>query len=183
METHRIAAHRELASRAVRSFGIPIITTATEALLGELYRTAGAVAWLDAIVQGIPEGEITRGVVSIKDITGPRPSKEIEVAAATNVWVRLWQDERRHLIAVAKACHDVRIDSARVELAQRQGELLGGVIDRILGALVLSLTERFEGVIEADVFRAAWDVVAGEVVPAQLLASVGQDQLGSVHDG
>lgn len=175
----KAAAQQRLdAARAevtARSFGLPIVTTPTEALLGELYRTAGVVAWLDSIVADLPKGDIARGVVSVTTREGDRAGREVEIAASVNVWVDLWERERRHLVLVSKACHDVKIDAARVELAARQGELLAGLIDRILDAVLDGLVSSLGAGAVVDRIRASWGAVVGEVVPAQLLASATAD--------
>ena len=139
--------------------------------MSELYRAAGSVAWLDSIVRDLGHEEITKGVLSIRtgEKAGERVSREITTVAATNVWVKLWQDERDRLARVAEACHRVRIDTARIELARAQGELLRGVIDGILGAmlarLVSELGDRVQGI------DSSWRSWTQEIVPAQLLAS------------
>jgi hypothetical protein len=127
------------AIKAVANFGLPREIDPKDALLEELYRTAGAIDWLHAQILDLdPEG-ITWGRTEETDKgSGEFTGTDITHAAAVNVWVQLWQKERDHLVAVSKAAIAAGIEERRVKLAEQQGALLAGVIKSVLGDLELT---------------------------------------------
>jgi hypothetical protein len=122
--THNRAAERAMATRAVVTYGLPREVDPHTALLEELHRTAGAVAWLTGMVADLEESD-AHGPVG----DGEHPRHE------AHVWIRLYQEERGHLARVAKTCVDVGIEERRVRLAESQGELLAQVIRGVLSDL------------------------------------------------
>lgn len=113
-------AKRELeqaaAKKATQLLGLPIETTPDQALLDELYRTAGEVAWLDIKVRAIHEHELEEG----------------------NTWHRLWVAAREHLLKVAEACKKANIEERRIQLAEDQGRAIAAVLQRIFNRLELT---------------------------------------------
>lgn len=101
---------------AVETFGLPRVVDPHTALLEELHRTAGAVAWLGAVVADLGKGKV----------------------AGESVFVKLWQEERAHLVRVAKTCVDVGIEERRVRLAEQAGAQLAAVVRAVLDRLGLS---------------------------------------------
>lgn len=124
---------------AVETFGLPVQVDPHTALLEELHRTAGAVAWLGAIVADLDRENITWGLTREK-IGGEDRGTTKE--AGTNAWVQLWQTERRHLVDVAKACVNAGIEERRVRLAEDAGRTLAGVVRAVLERLELTTEQR-----------------------------------------
>src|SRR5260221_537926 len=58
---HKAAARTEIARRAVETYGLPREVTPDVALLEEVHRTAGHVAWLAEIVAAIEEDDLVWG--------------------------------------------------------------------------------------------------------------------------
>lgn len=124
------------------TYGGPIETTATEALLDEVQRTAGHVAWLrervqeiesNAAVAGTDSGHpLVWGVTRLKSGGEDRGTTE---EAVPNVWLRLYQQERAHLVKVCSEAIRAGIEERRVQLAERQGALIAQAIRAILGDL------------------------------------------------
>lgn len=108
------------ARAAVQTYGLPVEIDPLDALLAELHRTAGHVAWLGTIVQGLDRSELRQ-----RTMAGSVPS----------VWVALYQDERKHLAAVAASCLRAGVDERRIQLAERQGQLVAEAIRGILSDL------------------------------------------------
>ncbi len=104
----------DAAREAVATYGLPREVMPQQALLEELHRTAGHVAWL-----GIQLNETARLTV------GEEPS----------VWVKLYQAERKHFADVAKTCIQAGIEERRVRIAEEQGRLIAQVIRGILNDL------------------------------------------------
>jgi hypothetical protein len=139
----KAAAERRMAeiraAKAVANFGLPREIDAKDALLEELYRTAGAIDWLHAqILELDPDGIVWGKTEETDKGSGEFTGTDITHAAAVNVWVQLWQKERDHLVAVSKAAIAAGIEERRVRLAEQQGELLASVIKGILGDLQLT---------------------------------------------
>jgi len=166
------AADRRLAERtaitALENFGLPVAIDPHSALLQELHRTAGAVEWLGAIVADLDLKEIGWGKVREK-VGGEDHGNTYE--AGKNVWVGLWQGERKHLVDVASACARAGIEERRVRLAEEQGRMLAGVISRILTGMFNALVDALgEHAAARVVLESAWPQLVGEIVPAELRA-------------
>lgn len=120
---------------AMATYGLPIETSPAEALLSEVHRTAGHVAWLQAQVAELEEHDLTWGTTQIK--TGGQDGGTTE-AAEPHVLLRLYQAERTHLVRVCAEAIRCGIEERRVKLAEAQGALVAGVVRAILGDLNLS---------------------------------------------
>lgn len=128
---------RELREQ-VQLFGLPIEVDPSEALLGEVHRSAGVVAWLDAEVRRLDPDGLWWGLSSHDEGVGPEgPIDKRTYKAETPVVVRMWQDERRHLAQVAAAAVKAGIEERRVRIAESQAAQISGVFQRVLGALGL----------------------------------------------
>jgi hypothetical protein len=102
-------------------YGFPEEVDPLDALLGELHRTAGHVSWLSDEVRRLnsPLAAGPFGVVS------------------TDPMVKLYQAERAHLSRVAADCLKAGVEERRVQLVERQGQLVADVIRRIVTSLGL----------------------------------------------
>lgn len=154
---------------AAEAFGLPREVDPHTALLEELHRTAGAVQWLGALVADLERESIVWG--KVKETHGTQLEHGTDngttKAAAVNVWVRLWQEERDRLAKVAKTCVDVGIEERRVRLAESAGQQLAAVIRSVLDRLELSDVQRSLAVqvVPDELRRLAGDsVVPGTVV-------------------
>lgn len=156
------------AQLALESFGLPVAVDPHTALLEELHRTAGAVAWLGAIVADLERSDIGWGKTREKDGGDDRGTT---YEAGKNVWVGLWQGERKHLVDVASACAKAGIEERRVQLAEDQGRMLAGVITRILSGMFDALVAGL-GDFEAArvVVEQMWGQLVGQIVPQELRA-------------
>jgi len=135
----KAAAERRIqsvdAERAVITFGLPREVDPRDALLEEVYRSAGAVDWLSAQVRALSSDEVTWGKAE-------ESADDVKYKAGVNVWVQLHQQERAHLVRVAKEAINAGIEERRVRLAEQQGAMLAGVIKNILGDLDLSADQQ-----------------------------------------
>jgi hypothetical protein len=141
------AAERRMAevkaAKLVQTYGLKVETTATDALLDEVQWTAGHVAWLRERVQEIEEyssnsdGEnpLVWGVTRRKESGEDRGTTE---EAGPNVWIKLYQQERIHLVRVCSEAIRAGIEERRVRLAEAQGALVIKAINAILNDLDLS---------------------------------------------
>lgn len=146
---------REL-EQAVETFGLPVEIDHHTALLQELHRTAGAVAWLGTIVAGLEQGDVVWGQTRLK-VGGEDAGATFE--AVTNAWVAEWRRERQHLVAVAAACAKAGIEERRQALAESQGQLLARVVQAVLAGLNLSAEQ--EALVPVVVPAAFREIAAG----------------------
>ncbi|MET9339263.1 hypothetical protein [Nonomuraea sp. NPDC003804] len=141
--THKAAAKAEMARRAVATYGLPREVDPASALLEEVHRSAGHVAWLEQKVRDLDEDELVWGVVEEVDKGyGEFTGTDTTSAAKPNVWLELYQKERKHLTDVSKAALAAGIAERQVRLAEQQGALIASVIGRILDDLELSDEQR-----------------------------------------
>jgi hypothetical protein len=144
-----------LAQAAVETYGLPREIDPFTALAEELARTAGHVAWLGQQVAKLEEAEVV-GPVGTEG-TDAESGLQHHPRGEASVWVRLYQEERKHLTDVASTCIKCGLDAKRVELAQQQGQLLATVIQGVLGELKIDPAKA------APVVRKHLTLVAGEM--------------------
>lgn len=146
------------AAEMARSFGLPQDIDPQTAILDELHRTAGSVAWLTEIVSGFDRERVVNGVTKIETRTGFQAGRVVTVEGKPSAWIELWQSERRHLVQVSTAAHRMGIDVAQTKAIETAGQVLAAAITRILDRLSLSGRQQ---------------MVAGQVVP-DVLRSLGR---------
>lgn len=131
----KAAAERRIqtakAEQAVATFGLAREVDPRDALLEEVYRTAGTVDWLAKQVRSLDTADVVWGRVEETD-------DGVKNKAAPSVWVQLYQQERQHLVRVCRETIQAGVEERRVRLAEQQGSMLAGVIKAILGDLDLS---------------------------------------------
>jgi len=141
-QARRKAAERQAedkARKAMQSYGQKIDTDPVTALLDEVCWTAGHVAWLRDRVKELERETLVWGVTERVDKgSGEFEGVDTTEAAVPNIWLSLYQKERAHLVAVCKAAISAGIEERRVRLAERQGDLIVEVLQRILGDLNLT---------------------------------------------
>lgn len=107
-----------IAEQAITRYGLPRTVDPATALLEEVYRSAGTVAYLDSVVATFKQAELVNG-------SGDGPS----------VWVRMLNDERKHLAQVSRSTVDAKIAERHVRVA----EVVGGHLVVFVRALLTDL--------------------------------------------
>lgn len=142
-KNHKAAARTALARRAVETYGLPREIDPAAALLEEVHRTAGHVAWLEQKVRDLDDRDLTWGVVEEVEKTATEfAGVDVTRAARPSVWLELYRAERKHLTDVCKSALAAGIAERQVRLAEQQGALIATVIGRILDDLELSGEQR-----------------------------------------
>lgn len=129
--SHVESARADAIRDHVATFGLPVRTTPTDALLEEVYRTAGHVRFLEDLVSNLPSTEDLKQLVEDKGMLWERPS----------VWIELYHTERKHLVAVTTAAIKCGIAERLVRLEESKAELLAQAIKGMLDELDVPLTE------------------------------------------
>lgn len=148
---HKRAAQKEIARRECATLGLAVEIDPGEALIQELWETAGNVAFYRELVQQLPMhpepdayvdgeggGHWKRGDAGVYGrsyhVSGI-PTGE----AKPHVLVALYNEERKHLAAVAAAALKAGVDQRRVELEQQRGALIADVFRRVFADPELGL--------------------------------------------
>lgn len=143
----KAAAERRLqaigAEQAIVTFGLPREVDPRDALLEEVYRSAGVVDFLREQVQKLESDQVVWGKAEeVEKQAGEFPGVDTTHKAAVNVWVELYARERKHLVDVCKAAIAAGLEERRVRLAEQQGAMLASVIKNILGDLDLTAEQQ-----------------------------------------
>lgn len=129
------------AEAAVITFGLPIDIDPDIALVEELARTHGHVRYLAAVIAELKQADLVFGVSTYE--TGRGPEGDIDKTthtAAINVWVQLYQLERKHLTDVAKAMLAAGFKEREIRLVEEQGKLIADVLRAVFGDPELGLS-------------------------------------------
>jgi hypothetical protein len=144
-QSRELAKQRGRMQVAMVTYGAPIEVGPSEALLEELHRTAGHVAWLARIVAELDPDDLVWGLVEETDRPpGERSPGGVETKhkAVPNQWLLLYQKERHHLAQVSKACVDAGISERVVQMWEQLGASYVQVIERVLDRLELTAEQR-----------------------------------------
>lgn len=127
--SHTAAAKNALARSTVQRLGLPREVEPQAALLEELHRSAGAVAWLDVVVGELDLEEMVWGQ------TRATADGVATHEAGVNVWLRLWTEQRRHYTEVARACVAAGIAEQRIQLEQDKARMVAVAVGEGLDAI------------------------------------------------
>jgi hypothetical protein len=136
------AAHRlaEAGARATaEKYGLPVRTTAAQALREELDRSAGTVAYLMRRVQALDEDALTWGTTERRVRTNPgmgnirgEPQIEVTQSGRLHVLVSMLMAERQHLARLAADMARIGIEARVARISEAQITLLNRVMDAVL---------------------------------------------------
>jgi hypothetical protein len=159
----RVAAQGEIAREAVITYGLPRHIPPAQALLEEVARTAGAIDWLRIQIERVggdrPENLILGTMVrrTTSELTGR--TETTEVSATLHPWLKLYREERKHLVAVSAAAVQAGAIQRQVDLAERTGAVIAETLTAVLADLQLTAEQR---------------AVAQEAVPRRLRLLAGR---------
>jgi len=142
MRRQTVAAADYLAT----TYGRPVEIEPAEALLAEVHRTAGHIAWLgEKIAQSDPakfadEIWYYRKAVDSKAVYTTNQIQAMGPAFA-GVWTDLYMKERAHLVKVCEAALRAGVEERLVKVAERQADQIGLAISQMLRELGLDPTD------------------------------------------
>lgn len=145
------------AARDVELFAARRDIHPAEALLELVQWTAGEVDYWRARVSEIEEADLTWGVTKVKDGGDDRGTTE---EAKPHIAYVMLVDASNRLERYSSAALKANIDERRVRLAESEGRVLAGVIQRILAAL--ELTPEQAELVHVVVPRELRAIAAGE---------------------
>lgn len=176
--TEEQAAARELAR-----LGQAISIHPAEALLDLVHWTAGEVAYWRAVVVELEHqgghGALTWGTTTeTHKGSGEFPGTDTTDEAAPHVAYRMLTDASNRLAAYSSAALKAGVDERKIQLAERQGDLIAtmqrAILDRMLAAVLELL--RAHGVTDDKIIAAlqqGWAEAMGVVVPEELRRLMG----------
>lgn len=117
-----------MVKRGLLFYGAPLDIEPHEALIWEVERTAGHVAFLDADIAQLDLKE-----------SGLEPDEfDIRMRRAQT----LYQAERKHLVNVCQAALAAGVEERRVQLAERTGQLIAELFEAVFADLGLSKKQK-----------------------------------------
>jgi hypothetical protein len=144
------AAQAEVARQAIQTLGVPVDVGPADALLQEVQRTAGHVAWLAHVIAGLERDELVWGLaeeVIEPDITSKDGDTIIaqvtgKMKADFSVWYKMYAQERRHLANVCKLALDAGVNERIVSMYEQVGDTFVTMIENVLNAIGLTDEQR-----------------------------------------
>lgn len=120
------------ATERAQFFGKQVAVDPHTALLEEISRTASVVEWLNDQLQKLRDsGKSDEDILAQKTFqSGFRPS----------VWMELYQTERDHLVRTCIAAIKAGVAERKVQIAERQGQLIASMMFAFIHDLELGLT-------------------------------------------
>lgn len=154
------SAEAESARKAVQTLGLPVDIGPADALLQEIQRTAGHVAWLGAEIAKLEKDELTWGLYE-ENIEPDIMNTDSEVIttrvtgrmrADSHVLYKMYRDERKHLATTCKLALDAGVNERIVRMYEQVGDVFVGIIERILDRLQLTDEQRrmVPGIVTAE---------------------------------
>lgn len=134
----RKSAANEMAGELMVFYGTPVDTNPIEALLDEVSRTAGHVAWL---AQRIGQFNVPLNLEELDPDT--KISRKVTAGIPPEVegWLRMYQSERAQLVRVAAAALHAGVNERLVQIAEHQGAKLADAVETILDQLHLTAAQ------------------------------------------
>lgn len=141
------SVQRKVAEKAIVTLGAPLDIDPAQALLQEVQRTAGHVAWINNIITGLEAGDLVWGTVeTVEDldpeIAGDLRATKVTNRASLNMWYVLYEKERKHLSTVCKLALDAGVSERIVKVYEQVGDTFVAMMERVLDRIELTDAQR-----------------------------------------
>jgi len=133
------------AQAAVVTYGLPIKIDPALALVQEVHRTAGAVAFVGAIIASMDQKDLVWGVAEQTVTAGGDEGgggTQTKYKAGKNVWLQIYQDERKHLAAVARDALGADAAGRVAAVFEQIGTAYVAMFERVLDRVELTPAQR-----------------------------------------
>lgn len=128
----QLGAALKVANERANFFGKQTAVDPHTALLDEISRTASVVKWLNDQMQELRDKGMTD-----KDIM---MQKTFQSGFRPSVWMELYQQERDHLVKTCIAAIKAGVAERKVQIAERQGQLIASMMFAFIHDLELGLS-------------------------------------------
>lgn len=133
------ATRRQQEARAAvlaTTYGLPVEIDPVDALLGELWRTQGAVLWLEAQIRALEPAALTWGVTEVAQVHASQfaGTNRTEAAGITPL-LEVYLRERKHLAQLSKDCVTVGIELRMEQRIKTIGQDFHDLVTRVVTAL------------------------------------------------
>jgi hypothetical protein len=149
-------AERLAAEAAADQLGLPVSTTAADALQDALDRSNGVVRWLAAKLQEIDVEELTWGTTQQRirppAKLGDQPMVEVTRTARVHPLFSMYERSETRLTRIAEAMAKLGIEERRAAVFERDGAAIAALLEGML-------TE----------FRAAWQLSPAQQAEARVI--------------
>ncbi|HXJ65154.1 MAG TPA: hypothetical protein VNN79_15475 [Actinomycetota bacterium] len=151
----KIAAAKEQMRARMVAFGTPLDIDPAAALLGEVRRSAGIVAWLETVITQFTQIDLETLREDARSALQSLGEQGREVA----VWVELYREERKMLRTASVEALKNNIEERRVQIEEETGAQLARVITAVLDDPELNLS-REQRTIRGHVVRRHLSAIA-----------------------
>jgi hypothetical protein len=138
-------AQRLAAETAAERLGLPLATTAADALQAGLERTNGIIAWLLAQLEALEPGDLTWGVTQRRIRPGQDGAASlVEVIQSREVHplFTLYAEAEQRLAKIATEMSRLGIEARQARVMEQAGTQLADALERALEGAGLPLTVR-----------------------------------------
>jgi hypothetical protein len=162
---HQTAADRKAVARVISTYGDPIDIDPGTALLEEVRRTAGHVAWLGRVIGDMDPVSLTWGrAETLERVEGDEAGPvlaEIRSKASVPTILAMYQTERAHLVRVSKAALDAGVSQRLLDVFTEVGTTYVAMFERVMEALDLTAAQ---AAMVPELMTRELRMIAGEVV-------------------
>jgi hypothetical protein len=129
-------AERLAAEAAAERLGLPVSTTAAEAMQDGLDRANGLVVWLVSQLGALDPADLTWGLTQrrIRPAAGPggQPSVEVTQASRVHPLFGMWERGEARLTRIAVDMSRLGIEQRRASVLERDGAAISALFDRLV---------------------------------------------------
>jgi len=129
-------AERLAAEAAAERLGLPVSTTAAEAMQDGLDRANGLVVWLVSQLQALDPADLTWGTTQRRIRTaaesGGQPAVEVTQASRVHPLFGMWERGEARLTRIAVDMSRLGIEQRRASVLERDGHVISALFDRLV---------------------------------------------------
>lgn len=148
-------------------YGDPIDTDPHKALLDEVARTVGHVEWMRALISEFGDKHEKKDEEAANALVQWTPA----LGMAPSAWLGIYQEERKHLVRVAKACIDAGVSEKQVQIVQEQARQLAMILKAFIMSHDLAMTPQ-QRIVAPKVVRALMEKSDAELAAIDTASTI-----------